>query len=466
MSRRRRIVKAIAASLLEAGISLGATAGPAACRADRGDVVLTAFKGADPTGATDSIPAFRAALATGRDVHVPKGSWSITAGWINMTIPGQLLICDAPGTVIRVKRPGRNPSPALIIEPSARHAAVRGCVIDHDGKQFLDTGSFVPLEPMNTTAGSHATDSLGNAVLIMADGASFSGTVVNGWDNCIGLGLFDLRTGTQSLGPYEPTVKETTTRNCGSGRHHHDPDYYQGAGVDVLTAVRAVVADSEDWSSYDGFWVDTSGGGSARFSDLTAHSTRMSRPLFHTADPWHVTPGGVAFYLSGSTRNYDGSQGAALASSSCSNCVAIRPEAEGLLIDLHSNGTVISNLRIVDPGLECIWIRAGSHFLDRVSCDGAGVAKGMAGTRAPRVSAIQIDASRTADASAVFWNTRVELDHLRVNGSPPAYAYAVALGGYDGQAPDVTLMRAIVQPGELGRSFVSPHAALHEADRR
>ncbi len=462
-------MKAVTLGLLGAAIQLWAMTSPASCRADGHDVMLTAFKGADPTGATDSIPAFRAALATGRDVHVPKGRWSITKGWIDMTIPGQLLVCDTPGTAITVKRPGRNPSPALIIEPSARGAAVRGCVIDHDGKQFLDTGSFVPLDPMNTTAGSHATDSLGNAVLVMADGASFSGTVVNGWDNCIGLGLFNLRTGAQSLGPLAPVVRNTTTRNCGSGRHHYDPDFYQGAGVDVLTATRAVVADSEDWSSYDGFWVDTSGGGSASFSNLTAHSTRMSRPLFHTPDPWHVTPGGVAFYLSGSTRNYDGSTSAALAGSSCTHCTAIRPGAQGLLVDLHSNGTVISDLRVVDPGLECIWIRAGSHRLDGVVCDGAGAAGHSAvgaGVRVPRVSAIQVDASRTPDASAVFWNTRVQLNHLVVDGSPPAYAYAVALGGYDGQAPDVVLTHASMQAGVLGRSFVSPHAALHDDGQR
>lgn len=428
--------------------------------------MLTAFRGADPTGAADSIQAFQAALATGRDVHVPKGRWSITKGWIDMTIPGQHLVCDTPGTTITVRRPGRNPSPALIIEPSAKQAAVEGCVIDHDGKQFLNTGSFVPLDPMNTTAGSHATDSLGNAVLVMADQAFFSGTVVNGWDNCIGLGLFNLRTGAQSIGPRAPVVRNTTTRNCGSGRHHYDPDYYQGAGVDVLTAIKAIVSDSVDWSSYDGFWVDTSGGGSASFSNLTAYSTRMSRPLFHTKDPWHVTPGGVAFYLSGSTRNYDGSAAAELGSSSCTHCTAIRPGAQGLLIDLHSNGVVISDLDVVDPGLECIWIRSGSQRLDRVTCEGAGAAKAVAGVPPPRVSAIQVDASHTADASPVFWNTRVRFDHLTVKGgSPAAYAYALALGGYGGQSPDVVVTHVVLQAGSSGRSFVSSHATLHDDDR-
>ena len=460
----------VATGLLASGIQTWALVSPASCRTASRDVVLTAYEGADPTGATDSIRAFQAALAGGRNVHVPKGRWSITKGWIDMTIPGQVLVCDTPGTVITVKRPNKNPSPALVIEPSAKRAAVEGCVIDHDGKQFLDTGSFVPLDPMNTAAGSHATDSLGNAVLIMADQASFSGTVVNGWDNCIGLGLFDLRTGAQLRGPYAPVVRNTTTRNCGSGRHHYDPDYYQGAGVDVLTAIGAVVSDSEDWSSYDGFWIDTSGGGSARFSNLTAHFTRMSRPLFHVKDPWHVTPGGVAFYLSGSTRNFDGSPAATLAGSSCTGCTAIRPEAQGLLIDLHSNGAVVSGLRVVDPGLECVWIRAGSHSLDHVTCDGAGGARKLPAAvgvpKPPRVSAIQIDASRTPDASPVFWNTKVWLDHLVVNGSsPPGYGYAVALGSYEGQAPDVILTRAILKAGTFGRSFVARPATLHDVGR-
>ncbi|CAP56553.1 glycosyl hydrolase family 28-related protein [Gluconacetobacter diazotrophicus] len=423
-----------------------------------GDVVNVLDYGADNTGATDAVGAINQAIATGRNVYIPQGKYTITAGWIDMTTPGQRVYCDGPQTTLTVARAGYAPSPALVIEPSAVMAEFRGCTIDHNGAQFLSTGPFVPLAWNNTTIGTHTNDGLGNAVLVMADYARFEGTVTRGWDNCVGLGSFSLTTGAQTTtpAPKSPTVTQTHTSYCGVGNHSSTPVYNQGAGVDVLTATGAIVSDSTDFMSHDGFWIDTSGGAGASFSNLTSWYAQRTPTL--PSGGWGYAQGGVAFYLSGSNENFDGSTNALLAGSSCVNCTAIQPQMQGLVTDLHSNGLTVANLRVVRPGLECIWQRSGHTVYSNVQCDtpnylaGQTIAAGE--TPAPQVAAVQIDASNTSDVTAPdILNTLAEFNGLSVTAAgSPSYTYTLSLGSY-GNNPAVKLNGVSLTPGTAGTFY-------------
>lgn len=425
---------------------------------------------ADTTGATPLDTPMATAIATGLNIHIPQGTYTVN-NWIDMTKPGQRIYCDGPATTITAVRPSYNPTPMLIFEPAATDAVFEGCTLDHNGPQYLGTGPYVPLVWNNTTTGSHTNDGLGNAVLVMADRAKFSGVVKRGWDNCIGLALFNLTTGAQTSvpAPNAPVVTKTTTSYCGDGVHSYTPNYFQGAGVDVLTAAGATVSDSVDWYSYDGFWIDTSGGASANFSNLTAFYTQMSNTIF--GGGWLVTPGGVGFYLSGANINFNGSTGSTsspLATSSCVNCTAIMPQGQGLVIDTHSNSLSVTNFRAVRPGLQCIWDKSGQTRFTNTYCDSANNLSGYTGispgTAAPQTAAIQIDASNTGGVTAQFQNTMAEFDGLTVfNAGTLNYSYAIGTGVY-GANPTVVVTGPSLTAGTAGTSFVSGGATVSILD--
>ncbi|WP_041249560.1 glycosyl hydrolase family 28-related protein [Gluconacetobacter diazotrophicus] len=423
-----------------------------------GDVVNVLDYGADNTGATDAVGAINQAIATGRNVYIPQGRYTITAGWIDMTTPGQRVYCDGPQTTLTVARAGYAPSPALVIEAGAVGAEFLGCTIDHNGAQFLGTGPFVPLAWNNTTNGTHTNDGLGIAVLVMADYARFEGAVTRGWDTCIGLGRFDFQTGQQtaSPAPKSPVVTHAYTSYCGIGSHSYTPIFRQGPGVDVLTATGAIVSDSVDYMSYGGFWIDTSGGANAQFVNLTSWYAQRSPTLF--TGGWGYTPGGVAFYLSGSNEAFDGSTGPLLAGSSCTNCTAIQPQMQGLVTDLHSNGLTITNFHVSRSGMQCIWQKSGHTVYNNVQCDtpnylaGQTIAAGE--TPAPQVAAVQIDASNTSDVTAPdILHTLAEFHALSVTSAgSPSYIYTLSLGSY-GNNPAVKLNGVSLTPGTAGTFY-------------
>jgi hypothetical protein len=432
------------------------------------DTVQATDFGADPTFTKDSVAAINAALATGKNVRISPGHYIIKAGWIDMTSPRQKLYCDGPATVLTVKRGAVNPTPALVLETSAIGAQFDGCTIDHDGAQFLGTGPYVPLTWNNTTTGTHSNDGLGNAVLIMANYAKFSGVVTRGWDNCIGLGNFNLKTGIQTgSSPIQPSVDRTTTSYCGSGVHSWTPNYNQGAGVDVLTATGAIVSNSKDYHSYDGFWVDTSGGASASFSNLTSYYARMT-PKLTSSYGWHTTYAGIGFYLSGADRNFNGSISAGMSGTSCVNCTAVQPAAQGLQIDQHSNGVSVTNFHAYRPGLECIWDRSGQAQFTNVLCDSANYLAGNTayGIAAPITAAIQVDASNTSGVTSQFQNTHAKFVGLTIAQDPtraPNYHYALSLANY-GAVATVSITNGNITAGTAGAFYRPVNTMLQVID--
>jgi hypothetical protein len=195
----------------------------------------------------------------------------------------------------------------------------------------------------------------------MADGGvDDTYTGINGWDNFLSIGRFDLITGVQSAGPSHAKVHNLHTYNAGSGRHSWGGAplgvYYQGCGVNILTGTDFVVSNCTDYGSYGGFWADTNGGARGSFSNCTAIDTAQgpiwsdaaagSNTMWYTdgvfggtitgsGSGWKKTPGGVAFMI--------GTYGVSLA-----NCTAFNPANIGLALDQNSSGCVVTNFRVVN----------------------------------------------------------------------------------------------------------------------
>lgn len=437
----------------------------------------------DPTGTVDSISGFQAAINTGRDVHIPPGNYIITAGWLDIVTPGQTVFCDSPATKITVSRGSGAyaPSPAVIIEAAAVGARLKNCTIDHNGAQFLTTGAFVPLAWNNTTVGTHANDALGSAVLIMANFAEAEGVkVLNGWDNCTTLGLYSLTTGTQSGGqPFSPKYRNGYSGGCGAGTHSWTPSYHQGAGVDVATASAAIVTDSIDWQSYNGFWVDVGGGASAELSNLVSYYNPVSVPLQTTCDKWHTgnatacsgSLGGNCFYISGANRDFSGSNGsmpipaaptagASLWGTNGTNLKCVGAQGVGFWVDAMANGGVFDNVRVIQSGLEAMYIGGGTTVFNNTYIDQANYLKGYAGfgTAGPATAAIQVTTnSNSSDTSAakIFNNTTAIFNNLVVTNKSgtPNYTYDVAVASFSPATATAIIRGFTYTPGTSGNVY-------------
>lgn len=347
--------------------------------------------GADPSGKKDSAPAINAALASGRDVVIAKGNYVLTAGWISMTLPHQTLSC-MPGARLRVVRPGRNPTPALIIAQSAVGARLNGCQIDHDGGQFLPLSPFYPIAwndgitaiegkglANNPQGKTLRNDGFGVGVLVMADAAELRDvTVLRGWDNSIMVANYRMDAPGQSLGPYGVRLTNVRTADAGAGAHSWDPKFYMGCGIDIGTGVDTMLHDVVDDRSHIGFCVDEAGGASAHFVNAISHAARMTKAPFikpdrvssyypDPHDPWHAsTISGSAFFFGGSTlSSLTGKPMKDLHESVCTNCQAMEPDGVGVWLSRISDGVRFEGLKIIRPGLEGIWALGGTHtFVD------------------------------------------------------------------------------------------------------
>lgn len=405
------------------------------------DAVSALEFGADPTGAKDSVQAINAALESGADVLVPAGSYTLTAGWISMTKPGQTLRCEA-GATMRVVRPGRNATPALIVMPSAVGARVEGCAIDHDGGQFLPVRPFYPLEwddaisyapgvglRNNPKNKSKSNAGIGVAVLVMADKAELRGmNVTRGWDNDIMVARYRLDAPGQSLGPYGVRIVDTRTSLAGSGAHSWEPNFFMGCGIDVGTGVDAVLQNNVDENSRIGFCVDEGGGASAHIIDSVSRHARMTKEPFVKAnrmssyypafgDPWHgSTISGSGFFFGGSTLSpINGQPMKDYKASVCTNCQAIEPEGVGVWLGRYSNGARFEGLKVVRPGLEAIWALGGTHSFKDTTLQQPNALKGSTGVWGRNYPWPQTPAIRAICANCLPYLRRQDAPRLNLS---------------------------------------------------
>lgn len=384
--------------------------------------------GAVGDGTTDDTAALQQALANYDHVFIPPGTYKIT-DTLQITRSGQEIwgvqnsyISMAAGSISTVR-------PAILVRTSAAKCVLRGFSVDHNGDDWPNAAGFSSL------IGSLAGDARGNAVLVMADNASLQDiSVYNGWDNCIGIGEFDLATGLQSAGPDAVNIDGCETFNGGCGKHDWGPAppgwYFQGAGIDVLTGTNAVVSNCTDYGSYDGFWADISGGGSATFvncvsvncaaneiwSDAAAGSNQpwntngFGGTLTGAGAGWLKTPGGLAFYSGTYGTQFIG-------------CVAKNPGMYGFVFDYMASESQAVACRVVGSAMHAFVVAGDSCRLIAPVAEGCGTASGdtaPSGSVCPDIGAIlvtgAVDRSATVTITIASPGVVTQTAHPYVNG--------------------------------------------------
>lgn len=338
--------------------------------------------GATGDGSTDDTAALQKAFDSGKDLFIPDGTYLVSS-YLQVKTYGQQIL--GSGELSKIKFvPSTYIQPAIVVTQAAVNAKLRHFAVDHQGGSWPSGAAFLP-GFLNGGGG----DARGVAVLVMADGAIVDGVYCyGGWDNGLAFGNFSLTTGAQSAGPDHVKVSNCHTYNNGSGKHAWGPApngyYFQGCGVDMLTATNFEVSNCTDYGSYGGFWCDTNGGGFGHFSNCVAVATAKpaiwSDAASGSNQPWYVgsfggnitgagagwkkTPGGVSFY--------SGSYGVHF-----NNCTAYNPGMIGFAFDQYSSGNTATNIRVV--GSQCAGIvDAGiRNSFSEVTLEGCCLATGQ-----------------------------------------------------------------------------------------
>lgn len=401
------------------------------------------FAGASSTGEADSVSAINSALATGRDVYLPGGTYLIGADWIRMTTPNQRLFCDGPSTTIIVARQEgsgtHSASPALIIYPTAVGARFEGCTVDQNGAQFGGNFPNVPLQALNRRRGSNAFNAaLGTAVLVMADFAQVNGVrVTRGWNVCVGFGVFDLKTGQPSPGPIGASYSNGTTSHCGRGLISGKPNYREGAGVDNFSGVGIRVTNNVDFSSQVGLYLDT-GGSSTIVDTFVSYNAQISP---HIAGSWQNTIGGDALWIGSQNRLFNGATwGPPKGPTIINNFYAFQPMRHCVFGFWSATGATLNNIKCMRPGLEGIRMEGGMNKMSNVWVDQANWLKGDKsidpGIPAEQTNAVQINSNSAPHLSPLYWNTDIVIDGLNVTaGEEAKYAYAIGIDASGSNRP-------------------------------
>ena len=310
---------------------------------------------------------------------------------------------------------GYDASPALLADTAATDAGVKNCTFDMDAttNNFIGSG-YLPLVASNqyvyvpgvgvikpgvgVVAAPNVNDGMAVTALIMADRFRFDGGEVrNGWDNDIMLAIYNWQSSSviQSQGPNNPTIINTHTVNGGSGLHNWSPDFNLGAGIDVGTSVAARLINDVDDGSAIGFFLSDEGGGASSFGQNlvsnNAHITpypfvtagKMSGYFPNLSDTWHGSSvSGSGFVIGGNIR-FQGRIGTELMSTLCVNCVANKPQNVGFWFTRFSGGAHLVNAHVFQPGLECFFAVAGTHFINGGICDQPNYLKGTYPTAYP-----------------------------------------------------------------------------------
>lgn len=449
------------AFLLLVGLLAGANAQQSQATPPRGTSVANVldFSGANPTGEADSVSAINAALATGRDVYLPGGTYVVGTDWIRMTIPNQRLFCDGPSTRIVVARHGgsgtHSASPALVIYQSAVGARFEGCSVDQNGAQFGGDFPNVPLQALNSRSGAGAFNAaLGTAVLVMADFAQINGVqVTRGWNVCVGFGVFDFNTGQPSPGPVGASYTNSTTSYCGRGLVSGRPNYREGAGVDNFSGLGIRVTNNLDFGSQVGLYLDT--GASSTIVDTFASYNAEISP--HIAGTWQNTIGGDSLWIGSQNRLFNGETwGAPKGPTIVNNFYAFQPMRHCVFGFWSVTGATLNNIKCVRPGLEGIRMEGGMNIMSNVWVDQANWLKGNTsidpGIPAEQTNAVQINANSASYLSSLYWNTDIVIDGLNVTaGEEAKYAYAIGMESSGSNRPKLRVTPGnVIASGQFG----------------
>lgn len=372
--------------------------------------------------------------------------------------------------------------PALLVDIGAAESAFRGFSVNHSAADF-------PVWPAADFRAdifsAFSGDARGCAVLVMADKVWLDGiNVFNGWDNGIGIGRFDEVTGIQSAAPDQPRASNCRTYQCGVGKHAWPtaPNgyYFQGAGINVMTAINFAVENCTDYGSYNGFWCDIHGGGRGVFTNCNAEFTQVG-PIFSDAatggnQPWNTggfggsisgagsgwlkSPGGLAFY--------SGSYGVQFI-----NCVAESPGLYGFVTDYFSSKNVLVGCRVYNAGLQSFVISGSGHKLISPVSEGSGQSAGVvapSGSVCPTMAAImvtgmqEISSGLNIDGECEIVSPVVSKGRTYPNVALPSakYDYAIKARTRNGRTARVTVVGGSnIEAGTSGQFDADANSRLN-----
>lgn len=260
--------------------------------------------------------------------------------------------------------------------------------------------------------------------------------VHNGWDNNIGIGKFNESTGQQEAGPDQSRTIACKTYNGGCGKHAWGdaPNgyYFQGAGIDALTATSFVISDCTDYGSRNGFWADINGGATGVFTACIAKNTVVGLIWSDSAtggnQPWNTggfgqtitgpgtgwlkTPGGCAFYSGTYGVNFI-------------NCVSENAGLYGFVTDYYSSKNVLEGCRVYNSGATAFVFCGTGHKATNIVAEGACQSNGTtapSGSVFPAQPAILVTGMAGTDPSEII-NSTVELTSVVVS---PGQVYPVS----------------------------------------
>jgi hypothetical protein len=300
----------------------------------------------------DATAAVQAALDTGEDIEITEDyvvHETVFASAFKQKLFGKGSLTLASPTEIK---------PLLIVRQSAQGFRLGGLTFNHDSSQWANGAPFDP-----GIMGEPSGDARGISILVMADDALISNiNVNNAWDVGLGIGRYDLTTGVQSSGPNATIVMNVRTYNCGSGKHNWGPApdsyYFQGPGIDFLTARNFICIGCYDYGSYDGIWADVNGDARGLIAFCTCEDTRQG-PIFSDAaaggnktwyqqgfgnnitfpgSGWMKTPGGTGFVSDSYGVHFYG-------------CRSINPASVGFALGKWSSGNTIEACEVVGSGI-------------------------------------------------------------------------------------------------------------------
>lgn len=233
-------------------------------------------------------------------IFVPPGRYPInTDGFsVTMNTPSVTLFGTGRDSFFDDVAPATSEARAVFIT-TANEVTLQNFRVDSHAKLKVDP-TWVP-------PGTTGAIALGGSVIVMGDRNVVDGLEVwNAWDNCIGIGEYNLTTGNQVDGsPKDCIAKNCITYYAGIGIQAHRGYLISlGSGIDNLCGSGTRIVDCTDYFSKVGFVNDYASGARGTFTNCRSlNATKSLYPL--DSDPnippgftaAELRPGGVGFYV-------------------------------------------------------------------------------------------------------------------------------------------------------------------------
>ena len=338
------------------------------------EIVSVKDFGAVGNGVADDTVAIQAAIASNLPLSWSAGTYRIT----------QSIICTAAQNWTTAGK-------VTILNDAANGSAVAP-VIDFRDKSFV-LGDFTIDQQADTKGFVNPTIyggelGAGSAILVQGDYSNIDGiTVQNAWGNGIFVAKYTSPTTSTFVtgSPKYGSFSNIKTILCGVGDN-------QGSGINIGSASLCTVVNCVDNASYNGFILDTGGGGQCMFANCQAFQTKRDNAVLGS---------GYGFYVGGTDSTF-------------ANCYSYLSEYRGWWHDTGQNIEYVNCAAYV-PQNEGLYMKAGiATFVNFRIKNASAVGLNVA-------DAILIDSSAAAiglvsiDARIIGTNHRYAVNATGVN---------------------------------------------------